>query len=66
MVMPGKGYLVRTKANSFKVLCAECLKKSEFEEFVRPWSVKISSRCVKCNAPVALDPAEPRPKEEKS
>ena len=58
-----KGYLVRTKANSFKVLCAECLKKSEFEEYVRPWSVQLSSRCVKCQAAVLLNPEEPKPQE---
>lgn len=58
-----KGYLVRTKANSFKVLCGDCLKSSEFEEFVRPWSVLISSRCVKCQSPVTLNPEEPRPQE---
>lgn len=61
MTAPTKGYLVRTKANSFKVLCAECLKTSEYEEFVRPWSVLLSSRCVKCQGPVILNPEEPRP-----
>jgi len=63
MGTPSKGYLVRTKANSFKVLCGDCLKTSEFEEFVQPWSVLISSRCVKCRRPVILNPGEPRPQE---
>jgi hypothetical protein len=63
MGTPSKGYLVRTKANSFKVLCGDCLKTSEFEEFVRPWSVLLSSRCVKCRRPVILNPEEPRPQE---
>lgn len=63
MGTPSKGYLVRTKANSFKVLCGDCLKASEFEEFVRPWSVLLSSRCVKCRRPVTLNPEEPRPQE---
>ena len=39
-----KGFIVRTKANSFKVLCADCLTKSEFEEYVKPWSTAIGSR----------------------
>ncbi|MFN3346844.1 MAG: hypothetical protein ACK42E_03430 [Candidatus Bipolaricaulaceae bacterium] len=52
---------MRTKAQSFKVLCAECLKNSEFEEYVRPWSVVLSSRCVKCQAAVLLNPEEPKP-----
>ncbi len=61
MTMPRKGYLVRTKANSFKVLCAECVRKLEHEEFVRPWNVPLNSRCVYCQGPVILNPEEPRP-----
>lgn len=58
---PLEGYLVRTKANNFKVLCAECLGKSEYEEIVRPWSVPITSHCVKCLRGVLLNPADYRP-----
>lgn len=56
-----KGFIVRTKANSFKVLCAECLTRSEFEEYVKPWSTAIGSRCVKCQRRVLINPADYQP-----
>ena len=60
-----KGYLVRTKTNNFKVVCAECLGKLEHEEIVRPWSVPISSHCAKCRRGVLLNPGDYRPPEGK-
>lgn len=57
-----KGFIVRTKANSIKVLCAECVKRTEFEEYLRPWSTMISSRCLKCQRRVFVSAEDSPPR----
>lgn len=55
---PVKGFIVRTKAGNVKVLCEDCLAKSEFEEYVKSFTSVMSSECIKCRRPVIIRPQE--------
>lgn len=59
MTKPIPGLIVRTKAGNVKVLCQDCLQKSEYEEVVTSFKSFFSSRCVKCNAPVVINHPDP-------
>lgn len=58
MAKPIPGYIVRTKSGNVKVLCEDCLKKSEYQEFVDTFKSMISSKCVKCNRLVLIVPRQ--------